>query len=106
MSIKQLTDDEKATYLIGLAVRRHFEKTPQNPKTRQEFKAVFGWMQRRLTDRQTAHIFDNTDWGWTEHVVAEKGFRSVVVGPGRAKGSPPSRPARRPKPDKPDDIPF
>jgi hypothetical protein len=34
-------------------------------------------------------------------LAASKGFRSVVVEP-----KPPPRPARRPKPDKPDGIPF
>jgi hypothetical protein len=42
MGIKRLNATEKATYLIGLGVRRQFEKAPADPETQKEISPFTG----------------------------------------------------------------
>ncbi|MFZ0496118.1 MAG: hypothetical protein WBE80_17190 [Methylocella sp.] len=95
MSIKRLNADEKATYLIGIAVRRQLDEAPRDPETLKEIRAVYRWLEHWLTPGEvsdtiiaTGHLIDPD---FAEELLALQG---------------PSRPVLRPKPDEPDDIPF
>jgi hypothetical protein len=49
LSLKRLTIDERATYLLGLGVRQQFEEAPRDPDTVCEIAAVARWMEHWLT---------------------------------------------------------
>ena len=98
MSIKRLTDDEMATYLIGLAVRRQLDEAPHDPATVKEIEAVFRWLEHWLPPDEVHCVSLLT--GYLINGDFDDGVPTVAW-------PNPKRPARKSaKPDKPDDIPF
>jgi hypothetical protein len=75
MSIKRLTREEKAVYLIGLAVTRQFEQAPRDPETRKEITAVCNWIEHWLTPDERQAITETTGW------VIEADIRDELFGP-------------------------
>ena len=64
LSLKHLTPDERATYLLGLAVRRQLDEAPRDPDTVREIDAVSRWIdhwlnesQLLLIEREIGHYF-------------------------------------------------
>jgi hypothetical protein len=64
LSLKHLTPDERATYLLGLAVRRQLDEAPRDPDTVREIDAVSRWIDHWLNEwelllieQQTGHYF-------------------------------------------------
>jgi hypothetical protein len=62
MGLKQLTPDERATYLLGLAVRRQLEDAPRDPDpdTVSELAAVCRWLEHWLNERELLLIAQGT----------------------------------------------
>jgi hypothetical protein len=62
MSLKHLTPDERATYLLGLAVRRELEEAPRDPdpETVREIAAVCRWLEHWLNERELLLIAQGT----------------------------------------------
>jgi hypothetical protein len=92
MSIKRLNADEKAIYLIGLAVRRQLEQATPDPETLKEIRAVFLWREHWLTPDEVVDITVSTG-----HLINQE-LADEFLGTEEL-----SRPARARKPD---DIPF
>jgi hypothetical protein len=64
LSLKHLTPDERATYLLGLAVRRQLDEAPRDPDTVREINAVSRWIDHWLNEwelllieQETGHYF-------------------------------------------------
>ncbi len=64
MSLKSLTPDERATYLLGLAVRRQLDQAPRDPDTVREIDAISRWIDHWLNEgelllieQETGHYF-------------------------------------------------
>jgi hypothetical protein len=95
MSIKRLNPTEKATYLIGLAVRRQLDNAPADPDTVKEIDAVFRWLEHWLTPDEVFYITENTG-----HIIGGD-LADELFGPEE-----PTRPARTRKPGEPGDVPF
>ncbi len=64
LSLKSLTPDERATYLLGLAVRRQLDQAPRDPDTVREIDAVSRWIDHWLSEgelllieQETGHYF-------------------------------------------------
>lgn len=93
MSIKRLTAEEKARYLIGVAVERQFREAPPDPETVKEVAAVSRWIEHWLTRDQLADVMVGTGFIFDEELADE------------LLGAPqPDR--KRPPPQKDDDLPF
>jgi hypothetical protein len=62
MGLKQLSPDERATYLLGLAVRRQLEEVPRDPdpETVREIAAVCRWLEHWLNERELLLIAQGT----------------------------------------------
>ena len=62
MSLKRLTPDERATYLLGLAVRRQLEEAPRDPDpdTVREIAAVCRWLEHWLNEWELLLIAQGT----------------------------------------------
>ena len=60
MSLKHLTPDERATYLLGLAVRRQLEEGPRDPDTLREIAPVCRWMEQWLNEWELLLIAQGT----------------------------------------------
>jgi hypothetical protein len=62
MSLKRLTPEERATYLLGLAVRRQLEEAPRNPDpdTVREIAAVCRWLEHWLNEWELLLIAQGT----------------------------------------------
>ncbi len=52
MSIKRLNIDERARYLIGVAVMRQILEAPRDPATQQEISAIMLWIEHWLTTEE------------------------------------------------------
>jgi hypothetical protein len=101
MSIKRLTDDERATYLLGLAVRRHLQELAPDldqlsPEATRTLATIGDWASDRLTDEEffyvdytMGHAFNPDIRAWIAKEVEEQD---------RLKAMPPS--------EIDDDIPF
>jgi hypothetical protein len=66
MSIKRLTIDERARYLIGEAVMRRIQKSERDPAAMSDIRALCNWIETWLTadeldavTRGTGLIFDD-----------------------------------------------
>jgi hypothetical protein len=62
LSLKHLTPDERATYLLGLAVRRQLEEAPcdPDPDTVREIAAVCRWLEHWLNEWELLLISQGT----------------------------------------------
>jgi hypothetical protein len=60
MSLKRLTPGERATYLLGLAVRRQLEEGPRDPDTLREIAPVCRWMEQWLNEWELLLIAQGT----------------------------------------------
>jgi len=60
LSLKHLTPDERATYLLGLAVRRQLEEGPRDPDTLREIAPVCRWMEQWLNEWELLLIAQGT----------------------------------------------
>jgi hypothetical protein len=62
LSLKHLTPDERATYLLGLAVRRELEEAPRDPdpETVREIAAVCRWLEHWLNEWELLLIAQGT----------------------------------------------
>ena len=56
MSLKRLTNDEHATYLLGLAVRTQIEEGSRDPDTLRHYEAVAKWVEHWLDNWQICII--------------------------------------------------
>jgi hypothetical protein len=65
MSVKRLTADEYATYLIGLAIRRTLDSAPRDPEMRQEIDIVCRWIDAALTLDEYRHASRHTGWDFS-----------------------------------------
>ncbi len=93
MSIKRLTAEEKARYLIGVAVVRQFREAPPDPETVKEVAAVSRWIEHWLTREELADVMIGTGLIFDEELADQ------------LRGSPELY--RKPPPsEKDDDIPF
>ncbi|MGA3310363.1 MAG: hypothetical protein ABSD08_17395 [Xanthobacteraceae bacterium] len=68
MSIKRLNIDERARYLIGVAVMRQILEAPRDPATVAEIDTVCRWIEHWLTAEElgavslgTGMIFDDDE---------------------------------------------
>lgn len=93
MSIKRLTREEKAHYLIGLAVARQLEHAPRDPETRKEIVAVCNWIEHWLTPDERLAIMEATGW------ILEEDIGDDLSGPQKSSD-------KRPPSDEDDDLPF
>jgi hypothetical protein len=118
MSIKKLTDDEWASYQIGVAIRKHLDAGNHDPETLKHIEAVFGWL-RHWIDPDELHsvsvlIGYFIDGDFDGEVPSIMGHSSLYQTPPvndevpEFRGDiflvtePPPRPARVRKPPKPD----
>ena len=104
MSLKHLTPDERATYLLGLAVRRQLDEAPRDPDTVREIDAVSRWIDHWLNDWELLLIEQQTG-----HYFGDEGDNGpVVIETPPIRREPParSRPTFDDQRDDPDDIPF
>jgi hypothetical protein len=70
MSIECLNDDERATYFLGLAVRRQMEEARDNfassgksdPKSKKAFNSIFRWTKRWLPPDKIDNISASTGY--------------------------------------------
>ena len=70
MSIECLNDDERATYFLGLAVRRQMEEARDNfassgksdPKSKKAFSSIFRWTKRWLPPDKIDNISASTGY--------------------------------------------
>jgi hypothetical protein len=62
LSLRHLTPDERATYLLGLAVRRQLEEAPRDPDpdTVREIAAVCRWLEHWLNEWELLLIAQGT----------------------------------------------
>jgi hypothetical protein len=103
MSFSDLTADERATYLMGLAVRRQLEQAPRDPATEREIETLGLWAQHWLTRDEIWQIAAATGF-----VLCSPDFLYEQEGPGpplRDIRSEPFRPGNTTGDDS-DDIPF
>lgn len=56
MSIKRLNAEERAVYLIGLAIMRQIRDETRDPDTIKELNVVYRWLEHWLTDDELCHI--------------------------------------------------
>jgi hypothetical protein len=61
MSTEHLTDDERATYLLGLAVRRHLQKVAPDldhlsAEATRTLATIGDWLLDWLTDEEFFHV--------------------------------------------------
>jgi hypothetical protein len=107
MSLKRLTPDEWATYLLGLAVRRQFEEAPRDPDIVREIAAVARWMEHWLTWGELMIIEQETGFHAGDY-TGDEVVNPVVIETPPIRREPParSRPTFDDQRDDPDDIPF
>ncbi|RTL85745.1 MAG: hypothetical protein EKK29_11220 [Hyphomicrobiales bacterium] len=100
MSLKSLTPDERATYLLGLAVRRQLDEAPRDPDTVREIDAVSRWIDHWLGEEELLLIEQETG-----HYFGDEGDNGPVFVENRPiRCAPPARPNsddERPDPDIP-----
>jgi hypothetical protein len=71
MSIKRLTAEEKALYLIGKAVWRQFREAPRDPDTTREVVAVGNWIEHWLTAEELDAVTAGTGMIFDEDLADE-----------------------------------
>lgn len=94
MSIKRLTLEEMATYLVGLAVMRQFDYATRDPETQKEIAAVWNWIEHWLTSDERMTIAEAT--GWVHEEDLPEGLRDLPENIGR----------EHPPGEEDDDLPF
>jgi hypothetical protein len=60
MSVSGLPPDERATYLLGLAVRQQLDRAPRDPDAMAEIEAVLLWVEHWLAPEDVAFIQNTT----------------------------------------------
>lgn len=60
MSLKRLTDDERAVYLLGAAAIRQLRHAPRDPATQREIEAFTRWVEHWLSDDELHHVICHT----------------------------------------------
>lgn len=103
MSIKAMTEDEWASYEIGVAIRKQLKAGPHDPETLEHIEAVFGWLQHWIKPDDLHSVSLLTGYLINDDFEGEV---PSIMGHSSLYEKPPKRPGRRPKLDKPDDIPF
>ena len=94
MSIKGMTDDEWASYEIGVAIRKQLDAGNHDPETLKHIEAVFGWLQQGIKPDELHSVslligyFIDGDFD---------GEVPSIMGHSRLYEKPPKRPGRRPK---------
>jgi hypothetical protein len=56
MSTKRFNTEQKAHYLIGVAVMRQFANAPLDPETRREISAVLRWIEHWLSPEELRSV--------------------------------------------------
>jgi len=56
MSLSGMDEEERASYFVGQAVRRHIEGTPYNAETCQTIDILKKWIDDWLTPDEWAHV--------------------------------------------------
>jgi hypothetical protein len=89
MGLKQLTPDERATYLLGLAVRRQLEEVPRDPDPVmvREIAAVCRWLEHWLNERELLLIAQGTG-----HYFGDEGDEPDLFETTPIRRVPPARP--------------
>ena len=102
MGLKHLTPDERATYLLGLAVRRELEEAPRDPdpETVREIAAVCRWLEHWLNEWELLLIAQGTG-----HYFGDEGDEPDFFQTTPIRHAPPARPNFYGKHLDPD-IPF
>jgi hypothetical protein len=73
MSIKRLTAEELATYFMGLALRREFERALRDPALKHEVDVVCRWMKTALTTEEAEQVMANTGYDFADLFDLSKG---------------------------------
>ena len=60
MSIKRLNSEEKARYLIGIAIVRQFREAPRDPDTVKDMAVVSRWIEHWLTSDELADVMSGS----------------------------------------------
>lgn len=82
--------NERAAYLIGLAVLRQLEHAPRDPDTVREIDAISRWIEHWLSDDEHMHVAETTGYDFAEVLTRDL----------------PPDPQPGPSSDRDDGIPF
>jgi hypothetical protein len=93
MSIKRLSADERATYLVGLAVRRQLLDSPRDQENLARIATVLNWVEHWLSPDELHEVRLSTGFIFDQDVEDE--LARVMELARRSRGGTP-----------PDDIPF
>ena len=77
MSLKRLTADERAIYLLGEAVIRQLRGAPRDPATQREIEMFSRWVEHWLTADELFHVVTNTGFLFGEYE------HEMLMGPGQ-----------------------